>query len=102
MSRQHRNMFVNLRRVLLDTAEKRDVPEDVKAVARQRAASLDRSIAAVDGEAPLRAGLIALRSRVGRARKVVLSRRFYHDGVPREVDAAFPQHDWHAAPGATR
>jgi len=102
MSRQHRNMFVNLRRVLLDTAEKRDVPEDVKAVARQRAASLDRSIAAVDGEAPLRAGLIALRSRVGHARKVVLSRRFYHDGVPREVDVAFPQHDWHPEPGATR
>ena len=100
MSRQHRNMFVNLRRVLLDTAEGRDVPEDVRTVARRRAASLDRAIATVDGKAPLRAGMTALRSRAGRARKVLLSRRFFHGGVPPEVDDAFPDHDWHAEPGA--
>ena len=97
MSRQHRNMFVNLRRVLADTAEDRDVPEDAKAAARARIASLDRAIAAVDGEAPLRAGLAALRTRAGRARRALLGSRIYHDGVPREVASAFPDSDWHAA-----
>ena len=94
MSRQHRNMFVNLRRVLLDTAEKRGVPADVAAVARERVAALDREIAAVDGEAPARAAVVALRSRAGRARRALLARRMFHDGVPAEVSGALPDVDW--------
>jgi glycosyltransferase involved in cell wall biosynthesis len=100
MSRQHRNMFVNLRRVLAETADNRNVPDDAKAAARARIASLDRAIAAVDGEAPLQSALGALRSRAGRARKAVLAGRIYHDGVPEEVATAFPDSDWRLGAGA--
>ena len=101
MSRQHLNMFVNLRRVLAETVDNRDVPEDAKAAARARIASLDRAIAAVDGGAPLKAAVGALRSRAGRARKALLTGRIYHDGVPPEVAAVFPDGDWHAVGGGS-
>jgi hypothetical protein len=93
-------MFVNLRRVLAETADNRNVPDDAKAAARARIASLDRAIAAVDGEAPLQSALGALRSRAGRARKAVLAGRIYHDGVPEEVATAFPDSDWRLGAGA--
>ena len=95
LSRQHRNMFVNLRRVLLDAAN-RDVPEDVAAVARLRAERLDVAIAAVDGEAPARVLVNRTRSRFGSLRKSLLAHRIWHPRTPGEIARAFPGREWDA------
>jgi glycosyltransferase involved in cell wall biosynthesis len=90
MSQNDRNMCVNLREVCRLTELEYDVPDDVKSVAHDRGASLDRDIEAIDGKAPGRAAWQALLPRLGALRKAAMRKRIWHEETPAEVAASFP------------
>ena len=91
MSQNDRKMAANLREVYRLTDEEYEVPADVKAAAHGHVESLDRVLAAIDGQAPRRAALMALRPRLGAVRRAVLGKkRVWCEETPPEVAAAFP------------
>ncbi len=90
MSDDHHNMTSNLREVCRLTEVEYDVPDDVKVVAHDRGAALDREVEVIDGKATGRAALMELRSRLGALRRAALRRRIWYEETPPEVAAAFP------------
>ena len=102
MSSDLASMLRNLEAVYRVVAEDLDVPEDVKRAAERRIAAIDRDIAADGG----RAGLLSLRwwarARLGALRKRAMPGAVWHDGVPAEVSAAFPDLDFSPRAAAPR
>ena len=91
MSSNLRNMTANLGKVCLLTETEYDVPDDVKALARETRASIDRDLAALDSSFSARAAWLALRARLGDLNKKLGGNYLYLDQAPAEVAAAFPE-----------
>jgi glycosyltransferase involved in cell wall biosynthesis len=91
MSRDSRNMIVNIREVYRRAVEEYDMDEDAKRTACDQMTKLDRMLATLDGKSPARAAWWRLRARLGAARRVVLRNRIWCSETPAEIAAAFPQ-----------
>ncbi len=90
MSADVGSMFRNVRRACEIAAEELDTSHEVTELARQRVAEMDHNIEALGGEAKPTAAWWALRDRLIVLRQALLRRRFFFEGTPPEVAAAFP------------
>jgi glycosyltransferase involved in cell wall biosynthesis len=89
-SKDERGMLTNLRKICGTVAAELDVPEDVKQVARDRAARLDRHLRALGGGSSATAAWWGVRRRLGKLRKRLMANRIWYPETPAEVSAAFP------------
>lgn len=94
LSSDQRAMVINVRQVFALVADRLDVPQDVKAMARNRLAQVDRELDALEGRARGLAARRALRHKLGRIRNALLPALIWHRNTPAEVAAAFPDLDW--------
>lgn len=91
MHTDERRMLSCNREVCRIVAEDLETSDELKAIARARIARLNRSLAALDGDAKALAAWWALRRRLGVIRRAVLGKRYWYPGTPPEVAAAFPE-----------
>ncbi|MGH2980614.1 MAG: glycosyltransferase family 2 protein [Solirubrobacterales bacterium] len=96
MSTDESSMATAARDVYARAAELAGVPEEARAIARQRMAEFDAMLEALSDGGRNMAVRRALRARLGRVRKALLGRWIWHPGVPGEVAGAFPDLDWGA------
>jgi glycosyltransferase involved in cell wall biosynthesis len=95
MSHQHRNMFVNLRRVCTGVAENAALPEATRAIARDRALRLGHELDLLGSRAgALRTAAARFRRLAGRARRRLRANRAWYADTPAEIRRAFPGEEW--------
>lgn len=90
MSADMRSMFTNVREACRIAAEDLDTSPEVKALARERIAEMDHSLATLEGAARPTAAWWKLRDRLVALRQALLRRRFFYPQTPPEVAAVFP------------
>jgi glycosyltransferase involved in cell wall biosynthesis len=93
LSSDERGMVTTMQQVYRMVDTELEVPDDVKALARDRLSQLDRELRVLDGRARGLAAKRALRHRLGRMRKAVLPGLIWYSETPPEVAAAFPHLD---------
>jgi glycosyltransferase involved in cell wall biosynthesis len=91
MHTDERRMLSCNREVCRMVAEDLETSDEVKALAQARIARLNRSLAALEGNAKAIAAWWAVRRRLGLIRRAVLGKRYWYPGTPPEVAAAFPE-----------
>jgi glycosyltransferase involved in cell wall biosynthesis len=94
LSADERGMALTARQVYQLVTDQLDVPDDVKALAREQIGEVDRELELIDGRARVRSALRALRRRLGRLRRALLPGSLWRRETPPEVAAAFPDLDW--------
>lgn len=94
MSKDAVQMYANLHKVFRIAAEELPFPEELREVARRQAVRMKKKVRAA---ARSRSGFPrrqALRARVGRVYKALLPNLTWHEDVPEDVLAVFPQTPW--------
>ena len=99
MSRDSRNMVVNMREVYRRAVEDYDLDGEVKGAARSRMVKLDKALATLNGQSPARAAWWRLRTSLGAIRRTVLRNRIWCPQTPSEISIAFPELFSQADPG---
>jgi glycosyltransferase involved in cell wall biosynthesis len=93
MSMNAPKMFENSKKVYARVAENEDLPDDIRATARERIAWCDRFIGGLSGETRSKAAVIALRRRLSPIRRLLERPFVWRSSPPAEVTAAFPDLD---------
>jgi GT2 family glycosyltransferase len=85
-----RSMFTSVREACRTVAEDPGNSAEVRRLARERMAEMEHGLQTLEGGARGTAIWWALRRRLITVRQEILRRRFFFDGTPPEVAAAFP------------